>query len=81
MRYGTFRRLGYQIATGVMVAVCKQVMDQRVDQAGMHWRQEAAVALVALRAALLSSRPTDLRPYSRTPVQLRYSSIAPLLPG
>jgi hypothetical protein len=63
MRYGTFRKRGYQIATGVMEAGCKQVVHQRLDQVGMHWRQPTAEAIVALRAALLSSNPPDLRPY------------------
>jgi hypothetical protein len=63
MRYGTFRARGYQIATGVMEAGCKQVVHQRLDQVGMHWRQGTAEAVVALRAALLSSSPPDLRPY------------------
>jgi len=65
MRYGTFRRKGYQIGSGVMEATCKQVVHQRLDQAGMHWRPETAEAVVALRAALLSTRPPDLRPYCR----------------
>jgi hypothetical protein len=63
MRYGTFRRHGYQIASGVMEAGCKHVVHQRLDQVGMHWRQETAEAVVALRAALLSSNRPDLRPY------------------
>jgi hypothetical protein len=67
MRYGTFRRHGYQIATGVMEAACKQVVHQRLDQVGMHWRQETAEAFVALRAAVLSTAPPDLRPYCRMP--------------
>lgn len=67
MRYGTFRKHGYQIATGVMESACKQVVHQRLDQAGMHWRQETAEAFVALRAAILSSAPPDLRPYCRMP--------------
>jgi hypothetical protein len=65
MRYQTFRRHGYQIATGVMEAGCKRVVHQRLDQAGMHWRQETAEAFVALRAAVLSTTPPDLRPYCR----------------
>jgi hypothetical protein len=65
MRYGTYRKRGYQIATGVMEAGCKQVVHQRLDQVGMHWRQETAEAIVALRAALLSTRPPDLRSYCR----------------
>lgn len=65
MRYGTFLKHGYQIATGVMEAGCKQVVHQRLDQAGMHWRQETGEAFVALRAAILSTSPPDLRPYCR----------------
>jgi len=65
MRYGTFRRKGYHLATGVMEAACKQVVHQRLDQVGMHWRQETAEAIVALRAAVLSTQPPDLRPYCR----------------
>ncbi len=65
MRYQTFLQHGYQIATGVMEAGCKQVVHQRLDQVGMHWRQETAEAFVALRAALLSTAPPDLRPYCR----------------
>lgn len=67
MRYKTFLAHGYQIATGVMEAACKQVVHQRLDQVGMHWRQETAEAFVALRAAVLSSTPPDLRPYCRMP--------------
>lgn len=67
MRYGTFRKRGYQIASGVMEASCKQVVHQRLDQVGMHWRQESAEAIVALRAAVLSTTPPDLRPYCRMP--------------
>lgn len=67
MRYQTFREHGYQIATGVMEAACKQVVHQRLDQVGMHWRQETAEAFVALRAAVLSTTPPDLRPYCRMP--------------
>jgi hypothetical protein len=65
MRYGTFRKHGYEIASGVMEAGCKHVVHQRLDQAGMHWRPETAEAVVALRAAELSSHKSDLRPYCR----------------
>jgi hypothetical protein len=63
MRYETFLAKGYHIGSGVAEATCKHVVAQRLDQAGMHWRQESAEAIVALRAAQLSSLPTDLRPY------------------
>jgi hypothetical protein len=65
MRYKTFREKGYHIASGVMEAGCKQVVHQRLDQAGMHWRQETAEVFVALRAAVLSSTPPDLRRHCR----------------
>jgi len=67
MRYQTFLEKGYHIGSGVVEATCKHVVAQRLDQAGMHWRQETAEAIVALRAAQLSTRPPDLRPYCRMP--------------
>jgi hypothetical protein len=63
MRYGTYEKQGYHIGSGVVEAGCKQVVGQRLDQAGMHWRQESAEAIVGLRAALLSTEAPDLRPY------------------
>jgi hypothetical protein len=63
MRYGTYLAKGYQIGSGVMEATCKHVVAQRVDQAGMHWSKETAEAVLALRGALLSTRPPDLTPY------------------
>jgi hypothetical protein len=62
MRYGTFRRKGYQIASGVVESACKHVVASRLDQAGMHWRQETAEAIVCLRAAIRSKRAPDRRP-------------------
>jgi len=63
MRYGSFRRRGYQIGNGVMEAGCKQVVVQRLDAAGMHWREETADAVLSVRAAVLSSERPDLRAY------------------
>ena len=63
MRYKTFLEAGYHIGSGVVEATCKHVVAQRLDQAEMHWRQESAEAIVALRAAQLSTCPLDLRPY------------------
>ena len=67
MRYQTFLEKGYHIGSGVVEATCKRVVAQRLDQAGMHWRQESAEAIVALRSAQLSSSPPDLRPYCAMP--------------
>jgi hypothetical protein len=63
MRYQTYLENGYQIGSGVVEATCKHVVHQRLDQAGMHWRPAAAEAIVTLRAAQLSTQPTDLRPH------------------
>jgi hypothetical protein len=59
MQYAHYRAAGYQIGSGVMEASCRTVVNQRLDQSGMHWRQETADALVALRAARLSTTPPD----------------------
>jgi hypothetical protein len=67
MRYGTFLKRGYHIGSGVVEAGCRQVICQRLDQAGMHWRAENAEAILALRAAFLSTHPPDLRPFCSIP--------------
>lgn len=63
LRYPTFRAAGYQIGTGVMEASCRTVVNQRLDCSGMHWRQETADSLVALRAAMLSTTRPEPRSY------------------
>ena len=63
MRYQTFLERGYHIGSGIMEAGCKQNVTQRLKQTGMHWRQETAEAIVTLRSAQLSTKPTDLRPH------------------
>ena len=63
MRYKTFLEKGYHIGSGVVEAACKHVIAQRLDQAGMHWREGTAEAILTLRAAQLSTHPPDLRPH------------------
>jgi hypothetical protein len=63
MRYGTFRRRGYHIGSGVVEATCKHVVGSRLDAAGMHWRAASAEAVVTLRAALLSTDSLNLHPH------------------
>jgi len=67
MQYPRFLAKGYHIGSGVVEATCKQVVAQRLDQAGMHWTKHSAEAIVALRAAQLSTNPPDLRPYCAMP--------------
>ena len=67
MRYKAFREKGYQIGTGVMEASCRTVVNQRLDLSGMHWRQETADSMVALRASMLSSTKPDYRSICMVP--------------
>lgn len=67
MQYGTFRKRGYQIGSGVIEAACRHVVGSRLDQVGMHWSAEAGEALLALRGALCSTHPPSLRPYLAMP--------------
>jgi len=65
MRYKTFQERGYHIGSGVVEASCKHVIAQRMDQAGMHWRSDAADAVSALRAAQCATTPVDMRAYCK----------------
>ena len=61
MRYKTFREQGLQIGSGVIEASCRTLVNQRLDLSGMHWRQETADSMVALRATMLSTTRPDFR--------------------
>jgi hypothetical protein len=67
MRYQTFLEKGYHIGSGVVEASCKLVVTQRLKLAGMHWREETAEAVLAVRAAQLSTGAPDLRHYGGVP--------------
>lgn len=49
MQYGTFRKMGYFIGSGVVEAGCKTVIGARCKQSGMFWSQEGAQNILALR--------------------------------
>jgi hypothetical protein len=63
MRYKTYLEKGYHIGSGVIESSCKHIVVQRLDQAGMHWRQAIADAILALRANKRCTSPVDLKPY------------------
>jgi hypothetical protein len=63
-RYGSYRTRGYHVGSGVMESSCKRVVVQRLDDAGMHWREETADAIATLRTARLSTQRPDLRQFS-----------------
>ena len=50
MQYGTFRKNGFFIGSGVVEAGCKTVVGQRCKQSGMFWSQSGAEHVLALRA-------------------------------
>ena len=56
MTYGTFRKAGYFIGSGVIEAGCKTVIGQRMKCSGMFWSEEGGQGMLDLRCALLSHR-------------------------
>lgn len=58
MQYGTFRRNGFFIGSGVVEAGCKTVIGARCKQSGMFWSQSGAQNILALRC-IHSSRRLD----------------------
>lgn len=56
MQYGTFRRQGYFIGSGVIEAGCKTVIGARCKQSGMFWGKPGAENILALRCINSSQR-------------------------
>jgi hypothetical protein len=59
MQYGTFRRQGFFIGSGVVEAGCKTVIGSRCKQSGMFWGQPGAQNVLALRCIHSSRRLTE----------------------
>jgi hypothetical protein len=56
MRYGSFRRQGYFIGSGVIEAGCKTVVGSRCKQSGMFWSTPGAEHVLAFRCIHQSRR-------------------------
>jgi hypothetical protein len=56
MQYGTFRKMGLFIGSGVVEAGCRSVIGQRCKQSGMFWSEEGAGAVMALRCINAGNR-------------------------
>jgi hypothetical protein len=56
MQYGTFRRQGFFIGSGVIEAGCKTVIGARCKQSGMFWGEPGAENILALRCIDASRR-------------------------
>ena len=59
MQYGTFRRQGFFIGSGVIEAGCKTVIGTRCKQSGMFWSEPGAENILALRCIHSSRRLAD----------------------
>ena len=58
MQYGTYRRQGFFIGSGVVEAGCKTIIGARCKQSGMFWGEPGAENILALRC-IHSSRRLD----------------------
>lgn len=56
MQYGTFRKKGFFIGSGVVEAGCKTIIGARCKQSGMFWSEEGAEKILALRCISSSRR-------------------------
>ena len=56
MQYGTFRRRGFFIGSGIIEAGCKTVIGSRCKQSGMFWGEPGAENVLALRCIQASRR-------------------------
>lgn len=56
MQYGSFRKAGFFIGSGVVEAGCKTVVGSRCKQSGMHWGLPGAQNILALRCIHASRR-------------------------
>jgi len=54
MHYPAYRRRGWQIGTGMIESTCRQLVGLRLKGPGMHWSEEGALAITALRATELN---------------------------
>jgi hypothetical protein len=59
MQYGTFRRQGFFIGSGVVEAGCKTIIGSRCKQSGMFWSKPGAQNVLALRCIHASHRLDD----------------------
>ncbi len=59
MQYGTFRRQGFFIGSGVVEAGCKTVIGARCKQSGMRWSEPGAENILALRCIHGSRRTSE----------------------
>jgi hypothetical protein len=57
MDYPAYVKHGWQIGSGMIESACKTVVNQRLKESGMRWRQAGTTELCQLRALYKSERP------------------------
>ena len=63
MQYGSFRRQGFFIGSGVIEAGCKTLVGSRCKQSGMFWGEPGAENILALRCIHTSRRLNEFWKY------------------
>jgi hypothetical protein len=76
MQYGTFRKQGFFIGSGVVEAGCKTVIGTRCKQSGMRWSEPGAQNILALRCIHASRRTADFWKYRLNQHATRNDSLA-----
>jgi hypothetical protein len=76
MQYGTFRKQGFFIGSGVVEAGCKTVIGARCKQSGMRWSKPGAQNILALRCIHASRRTSDFWKYRLNQLAARNDSLA-----
>ena len=76
MQYGSFRKQGFFIGSGVVEAGCKTVIGARCKQSGMHWSKPGAQNILALRCIHASRRTSDFWKYRLNQHAARNDSLA-----
>jgi Uncharacterised protein family (UPF0236) len=81
MQYGTFRKKGYFIGSGVVEAGCKTVVGQRCKQSGMFWSRPGASNVLSLRCLQRSRRLDDFWRYRRNQLARSFDTLPLETPG
>ena len=76
MQYGTFRKNGWFIGSGVVEAGCKTVIGARCKQSGMFWSEPGAENILALRCIQASQRHNEFWKYRLNQHAKRNDSLA-----
>jgi len=59
MQYGTFRKQGWCVGSGVVEAGCQTIIGARGKQAGMFWAKPGAEKILARRCLHARRRPGE----------------------